>query len=221
MTAPADRAAPAAAPSPPAGGADPARARLEALYVAHAVAVHAYARRRTDPASAEDLVAETFLVAWRRLDRVPADALPWLYATAGRLLANHRRGEARRAALAARVGRERAVVAGIGGAAAGGTELSDDGERLLRGLAALRPADREALLLTAWEGLEPARAATAMGCTKATFHVRLHRARRRLEAALERERAAAEVQASAGRATGGGVDADAAAASGSIEEART
>lgn len=177
------------------------RARLEALYAEHAVAVHAYARRRTDPASAEDLVAETFLVAWRRLDRVPADALPWLYATAGRLLANHRRGEARRAALTARIGRERAVVAGIAGVgvaaagAGGGAEVSDDGERLLRALAALRPVDREALLLTAWEGLEPARAAAAAGCSKATFHVRLHRARRRLAAALEREQAAAGVVA--------------------------
>jgi len=175
------------------------RARLEALYAEHAAAVHAYARRRTDPASAEDLVAETFLVAWRRLHRVPPDALPWLYATAGRLLANQRRGEARRAALTARIGRERTLATGAGavGVAAaaagdgGGSELSDDGERLLRALAALRPADREALLLTAWEGLEPARAAAAAGCSKAAFHVRLHRARRRLEAALEREHAAA------------------------------
>ncbi len=126
MTAPADRAAlDAASPSDdaaPRGLAaappDAARARLEALYVEHGAAVHAYARRRTDPATAEDLLAETFLVAWRRLDRVPADALPWLYATAGRLLANHRRGEARRAALVARVGRERAFVAGVAGAGA-------------------------------------------------------------------------------------------------------
>ncbi len=125
MTAPADRDTPATAPRADAAAAsragaapDPARGRLEALYAEHAAAVHAYARRRTDPASAEDLVAETFLVAWRRLDRVPADALPWLYATAGRLLANHRRGEARRAALVARAGRERAFVAGVAGVGA-------------------------------------------------------------------------------------------------------
>jgi RNA polymerase sigma factor (sigma-70 family) len=159
------------------------RARLEALYSEHAAAVHAYARRRIDPASAEDVVAETFLTAWRRLDGVPRDALPWLLATARHVLANHRRGDARRAALSARIAHERPV------AATPGEGLGDDGERLLRALAALRPTDREALLLTAWEGLRPARAAVALECSTAAFHVRLHRARKRLETALERERA--------------------------------
>lgn len=161
------------------------RTRLEALYAEHAAAVHAYARRRIDPASAEDVVAETFLTAWRRLDRVPADALPWLYATARHVLANHRRGDARRAALAARLAQEPVAGGGLG------ATVSDDGERLLRALAALRPADREALLLIAWEDLSPARAAAALECSKAAFNVRVHRARRRLEAALERERAVA------------------------------
>lgn len=162
------------------------RARLEALYGEHAAAVHAYARRRTDPATAEDVVAETFLVAWRRLDRVPAgDPLPWLYATARHVVANQRRGDARRVALSVRIAAERPA----DGAAGGG--ISDDGELLLRALASLRPGDREALLLTAWEGLEPARAAQALGCSRAALHVRVHRARRRLESALERERATA------------------------------
>lgn len=157
------------------------RARLEALYAAHAAAVHAYARRRTDAAAAEDAVAETFLVAWRRLDRVPAaDPLPWLFATARHVLANQRRGDARRAALSARLHAEPAPPQPAGG-------VSDEGARLLRALATLSATDREALLLTAWEGLEPARAAAALGCTRATFNVRLHRARRRLERALARE----------------------------------
>lgn len=173
------------------------RARLEALYGEHAAAVHAYARRRIDPASAEDVVAETFLVAWRRLDRVPAhDPLPWLFATARHVLANHRRGDARRAALTARIGNERA-------AAAHGLldeRVSDDGERLLRALATLRPADREVLLLVAWEDLPPARAAAALECSRTAFHVRLHRARRRLQAALEhgREAETALLDAAAG-----------------------
>jgi RNA polymerase sigma-70 factor, ECF subfamily len=82
---------------------------LEALYHAHAAAVHAYAQRRMDdPSAAEDVLAETFLVAWRRLDRVPtADPLPWLYATARHVVANHRRGDARRSALHARLATER------------------------------------------------------------------------------------------------------------------
>jgi RNA polymerase sigma-70 factor, ECF subfamily len=41
------------------------------------------------------------------------------------------------------------------------------------------------LLLVAWEGLEPARAAAALECSRATLAVRLHRVRRRLAAALE------------------------------------
>ena len=155
------------------------RARLEALYAEHAAAVHAYARRRADAATAEDAVAETFLVAWRRLRDVPsADPLPWLYATARHVLANQRRGDARRAALSARLQRERPAPP------AAEPGVSEEGAALLRALAALRPADREVLLLTAWEGLEPARAAVVLGCTRAALHVRLHRARRRLEAAL-------------------------------------
>ncbi|MDO8212725.1 RNA polymerase sigma factor [Conexibacter sp. CPCC 206217] len=165
------------------------RARLEALYAEHAAAVHSYARRRIDPASAEDVVAETFLVAWRRLDRVPRhDPLPWLYATARHVLSNQRRGDARRAALTARLTREPvppARAADHGGLAG---SVSDDGERLLRALAELRPADREALLLVAWEGLTPARAAAALECSRPALHVRVHRARKRLEAALERVR---------------------------------
>lgn len=174
------------------------RTRLEALYAEHAAAVHAYARRRIDAASAEDVVAETFLTAWRRLERVPADALPWLYATARHVLANHRRGDARRVALAARMMRERVSGGASGGSGGAGgsavpgvSALSDEGERLLRALAALRPADREALLLIGWEELSPARAAAALECSTAAFNVRVHRARRRLEAALERERPSA------------------------------
>lgn len=166
------------------------RARLEALYAEHAAAVHAYARRRTDHASAEDVVAETFLVAWRRADRVPTgDPLPWLYATARHVLGNQRRGEARRAALSARIAREPVIIAPGAIDAAG---VSDEGERLLRALATLRPADREALLLIAWEDLTPARAAAALECSRTAFNVRLHRARKRLEAALSAQRADGE-----------------------------
>jgi RNA polymerase sigma-70 factor (ECF subfamily) len=156
---------------------------LEALYAAYAAAVHAYARRRVDPAAAEDVVADTFLVAWRRLDALPAaDPLPWLLATARHVVANQRRGDARRAALTARIGAEAASVARSAWPERG---VSDNGERLLRALASLRPADREALLLVAWEGLTPERAAAALECSRPAFHVRLHRARRRLKTAME------------------------------------
>jgi RNA polymerase sigma factor (sigma-70 family) len=147
------------------------RARFVALYEAHAGAVLAYARRRVGEHEAEDVLAETFLVVWRRHARIPDDALPWLYAVAGNVIRNRRRAERRREALVARM----AAQPSFGDA---------PDPRLQEALAALKPLDREALLLTAWEGLEPARAARAAGCSRATFNVRLHRARKRLAQAL-------------------------------------
>src|SRR4051812_4165284 len=80
------------------------RARMDDLFTAYAADVHAFAARRTSPAAAEDVVAETFLVAWRRLDSVPEPAKPWLLAVARRVLANQRRSDGRRSALTARIG---------------------------------------------------------------------------------------------------------------------
>src|SRR5918997_1497412 len=79
------------------------RARFERLYDAHYAAVLAYALRRSGRTIAHDVAAETFLVAWRRLEVVPVDAAPWLYGVARRVLANERRAENRRAALAERM----------------------------------------------------------------------------------------------------------------------
>lgn len=79
------------------------RARFERLYDAHYAPVLAYALRRSGRTVAHDVAAETFLVAWRRLDDVPVDAAPWLYGVARRVLANERRAEKRRAALAERM----------------------------------------------------------------------------------------------------------------------
>lgn len=155
---------------------------FEVLYRRHADAVLAYGRRRTDDLqSAQDVLAETFLVAWRRRDAVPVDALPWLYAVAGHVLRNERRSERRQLAVGDRLIREREweVVA-----TDESTGDEDDDRGVLRALAALRPIDREALLLVAWEELDPTRAARAAGCSRATFHVRLHRARKRFVLAL-------------------------------------
>src|SRR4051812_25265412 len=122
--------------------------RFVALYEAHAGAVLAYARRRIGPDQAEDVLAETFLVAWRRRRDVPADALPWLYAVAANVLRNRARSARRQVALEARLAAEPAF---------GATGDAPD-PRLRDALAALKPIDREALLLTAWEGLSPDRA---------------------------------------------------------------
>lgn len=163
--------------TPPTAGR---RERFEALFVAHYRDVHRFALRRTTPAAAEEIANETFLVCWRRLESVPAPALPWLYATAGKCLANQRRADTRHAR------RERAAADDQRSAAT----VRDPAERfaerdaVLRAFAALGERDREALRLVAWEGLSVADAARACGLTRAGFAMRLHRARRRLATRL-------------------------------------
>jgi RNA polymerase sigma-70 factor (ECF subfamily) len=152
------------------------RRQLELLFDEHAAAVRAYALRRIDPASADDTVSEVFVVACRRIDEVPADALPWLLACARRVLANQYRGARRRIALVDRLSVAGEVVT---------NPDRQDQEALLRALDRLSDGDRELLMMIAWEGLDPARAAAALECSRATLAVRLHRARRRLGAALE------------------------------------
>jgi len=151
-------------------------ARFEALFRAHYVAVHRYLVRRLPAASVQDALSETFLVAWRRQSEIHGDPLPWLLGVARRVSANQLRAQARREALHERLA-EHAP------AQAEGVESLTDTE-LLHVLASLSEADREALLLVAWEGLSHSQAARVVGCAAPTFAVRLHRARRRLTKAL-------------------------------------
>jgi RNA polymerase sigma-70 factor (ECF subfamily) len=163
------------------------RLRFELLYAKHAPAVKAYALRRADASTADDVVAEVFLVCWRRFDEIPADPLPWLLGVAKRVLSTQRRGERRRGAL-----RERLTETAIDSSSAplgfGDRALADvaDGA-LAAALVRLSDADRELLLLIAWDGLSPAQAATVLGVKPVTVRVRLLRARRRLTQALSRE----------------------------------
>ena len=155
--------------------------RFEELFREHYPAVRAYVLRRAHRDVVQDVVAETFLVAWRRLEDVPDDALPWLYGVARRTLANQRRSARRQGAL------ERRLTA----AAAPGPQPPDHAERvgddeIVRlALGRLSEPQRETLMLVAWDGLSGARAAQASGCSRAAFAVRLHRARRRLAAELD------------------------------------
>jgi RNA polymerase sigma factor (sigma-70 family) len=151
------------------------RQRFEALYAAHAGAVHTYAMRRGPAADADDIVAEVFLIAWRRPRDVPEDARGWLLAVARRVLSNARRGSSRADALRARLERERPSVPDA-------VSLLD--RRLLEALLRLSESDREALLLIAWEDLTHRDAARVLGVRESTFGVRLHRAKRRLARAL-------------------------------------
>lgn len=150
------------------------RSRLDMLFSSHAAAVFAFARRRTSRAEADDVVSETFLVAWRRLDDVPERSLPWLLGVARRVLANRRRSDVRQAALRLRLGpAERATVDPH-------EPAGNDPDVVLTALAALPPAEREAITLIAWEGLTPEEAAIVVDCSRAAFYVRIHRARQRL-----------------------------------------
>ena len=153
--------------------------RFESLFREHHAAIRGYALRRAPRDMAPDVVAETFLVAWRRLDDVPADPLPWLYGVARRVLANARRSADRGLALEQRLAAA-AVPAGLGDPG----ERVGEAEIVRVALARLSERDRETLMLVAWEELSSARAARAAGCTRAAFAVRLHRARGRLAAQL-------------------------------------
>ncbi|MGH8983913.1 MAG: RNA polymerase sigma factor [Acidimicrobiia bacterium] len=159
------------------------RERFEAVFQENVRRVLAYALRRVaEPADAADVVAETFLVAWRRLDDLPAgdEARPWLFGVARRVLANQRRGQLRRSRLAAALGAQvsRALVVDE-------SCHSEDAQMVASALARLDDRDREVLQLTVWEGLTPSQLATAMSIPAATVRTRLHRARRRLRGEME------------------------------------
>jgi RNA polymerase sigma-70 factor, ECF subfamily len=153
--------------------------KFEQLYAAHAGAVRGYAMRRCDPETADDVVADVFLVAWRRREELPEEPLPWLLGIARRVLANQARGHSRRARLHDRLAAQPAAVAAPAHADAKASA------RLSAALARLSERDRELLLLMAWEGLELRQAAEVLGVRPNTLAVRFHRARRRLSAALE------------------------------------
>jgi RNA polymerase sigma-70 factor (ECF subfamily) len=166
----------------PPGVSSDSRQVFAGLWASHHTAVLAYARRRSPADTAEEVTAATFSVLWRRIDDPPVDPLPWLYAVARKELANHRRGEARRQAVIGRLSRRFSPSGSdVAPDAAGSTVDRTNARAALRRLGR---ADREVLMLVAWEGLDPPRAAVALGVSEATFAVRLHRARRRLESEL-------------------------------------
>jgi RNA polymerase sigma-70 factor (ECF subfamily) len=180
------------------------RLRFELLYAKYAPAVKAYVLRRAEDSTADDVVAEVFVVCWRRFEEVPVDPLPWLLGVARRVLSTQRRGERRRGALHDRLVQTAGdssfkapddFAAEPVGGSIGATAQSEDGTlagvadaALAEALARLSESDRELLLLIAWDGLSPAEAATVLGIKPATARVRLLRARRRLTHALSRER---------------------------------
>jgi RNA polymerase sigma-70 factor (ECF subfamily) len=155
--------------------------------LAHNAVVRAYVRRRVDSQDADDVVADVFVIAWRRLGDVPEDPVPWLLGVARRVMANRWRGATRDAALRDRMMIERPKHEPS-------PSVTPEPGEVLRALSAMREKDRETLLLVAWEGLEPAQAATVLGVSPNTFSARLSRARRRFERALAAQSAQPETE---------------------------
>ncbi len=153
---------------------DDAVSRLEELFDACERRVFAYAVRRTPtPLDAEDAAAETFTIAWRKIDQVPDDALPWLLGVARRVIANQRRGSQRRSSLFEKLGRQ-ALSEPIPPVAVGTGE-----EPALVALARLRPGDQELLRLVAWDELDQRSIGLMLGISVNAVAIRLHRARGR------------------------------------------
>jgi RNA polymerase sigma-70 factor, ECF subfamily len=158
---------------------DARRQRFEAAYRELYAPLCGYALRRVrEPEDAAEVIAETFATLWRRFDRCPrGDELrPWLFGIARRVIANQRRGQRRRSALSERL---------AANASPSPTPHPDEPpSELARAFASLSESDRELLSLVAWEGLTREELAVALGTNRAAARLRLHRARKRLRAAL-------------------------------------
>ena len=149
------------------------RERFDELWSKYAGSIYAYAARRVGSSDADEIVAEVFGVAWRRIDDLPDRALPWLYGVGRNVIREHYRSEQRRARLQETLDREWSAAPG-----------SDRTPAVLEALLDLEDSDQEVLRLVAWEQLSPQEAAEVLGINGAALRMRLTRARRRLRAAL-------------------------------------
>jgi RNA polymerase sigma factor (sigma-70 family) len=165
-----------------AGSTAQRRARFEDLYVRSWSVVRRYAARRAAPSDVDDIVSETFLVAWRRLEAIPADELPWLLGVARKVLATRRRGADRHIRLVERLAAE--PVPDFGEP----EPPAYSPEQIHAALAQLPESDREVLMLVYWDDLTPTRAARVLGSSSVATRVRLHRARAKLQRLLAAEK---------------------------------
>jgi RNA polymerase sigma-70 factor, ECF subfamily len=152
------------------------RERFEQLYAETRVSILGYLMRRVSTsADAADLLAETYLIAWRKLDDVANDeeARLWLYGVARRVASHHHRHERVEQGLA------ETLRAGLGREAPA-TRVDRDipfGDLISAALDRLKPSDREIIELSAWEELTPAEIAAVIGMKSGAVRVRLHRIR--------------------------------------------
>lgn len=166
-------------------GTDVRARRFGTMFDASYRPLFAYVLRRVmNRDDAEDIVAEVYLIAWRRIGDVPQgiESLPWLIGVARRVLANSRRSDSRRDRLLAKLKQQAA-------SAPDDIDLPRENSALTAALAALRPADVEVLQLAAWERLPHDQIAVVLGCTVNAVGIRLHRARRALRIELEKGQA--------------------------------
>lgn len=153
------------------------RDRFEQLAAEVYEPVQRYVRRRAEADAVDDIVADTMLALWRRLDDVPPNArLPWAYGVARRTLANHRRAAGRHLRLVRRAEAERPTPPS--------TDVPLDAE-LQTALDVLADSDRELLHLWAWEQLDASEIAAVLGLTPNAASIRLHRAKKKLAENLD------------------------------------
>jgi RNA polymerase sigma-70 factor (ECF subfamily) len=161
-------------------------ARFAEIFRRHAPEIQRYVVRRLGPGAADDVVAETFLAAFRQRDSYDtgrADARPWLYGIASHLIHRHRRTELRGYRLLARTGTD-PVTAPFTDEVDAAVSAWAARRPLAAALAQLPAGQRDALLLVAWSELAYAEAAQALGVPVGTVRSRVNRARGRLRRAL-------------------------------------
>jgi RNA polymerase sigma-70 factor, ECF subfamily len=161
--------------------------RFRRLYETHYPSLLAYATRRLpDFDEAHDVVADAFLVLWRRLEEAPADEEVglWLYGVIRRVVANRLRARGRRQRLAVRFA---SIVADIAETTEESVARRLHAKTVFNALLQLGEHDREILLLAAWERLSTAGLASVYGCSENAAAIRLHRARKRLSEAVAKE----------------------------------
>jgi RNA polymerase sigma factor (sigma-70 family) len=159
------------------------------LYDRHAPALHRYVTRRLGGDLADDVVGETFLIAFRRRDRYDVgrpQARPWLYGIAANLISRHRRSELRAYRALARSGADPVALtyAADPDAVDGRITAQAAGAALASALRGLSDGDRHVLLLVAWEDFSYGEVADALDIPVGTVRSRLHRARRKMRSAL-------------------------------------
>ncbi|MDH3605600.1 MAG: sigma-70 family RNA polymerase sigma factor [Acidimicrobiia bacterium] len=154
-------------------------ADFRSLYDRYYDAIHSYFLRRTTRPNAQDLTAEVFVVAWRRIEDVPRgeETLLWLYGVAANVAAHERRSMARGARLDATL---RSVPTTGPEEPEPQVVRRAEYDKVLAAASRLRPADQEILRLAAWEELPHDQISRLLGCSVAAVDQRLHRAKKRL-----------------------------------------